>query len=161
MTTLKELEDIIKKTRETYGDDIEVIFSTTLYPEKNSDVYTVDYFGRSYTQDFGDNFLFFLNPLKGKEDNWDILKLDENMDNVWPHIALLNRLHDKNIDCFFADMWRQDEIAFLVGCNSNSTEIANALNMHKKAIYVDQDHCFVILNLYQEKMIRKEKGDEK
>lgn len=86
---------------------------------------------------------------------WDILKLDEGEE--WAHIALLDRLHEKGIDCYFADMWGSDEVAFLTGCKANQSEIAKALNMHSKTVYVDYEHCFVILNLFQEKILRKER----
>ena len=86
--------------------------------------------------------------------NWDILLLDN--EDEWPHIALLDHLHQKNIDCYFADMWRSTEIAFLVGCNADRQTLACALNMHQEAIYVDSEHRFVILNLFQEKILRGE-----
>lgn len=84
--------------------------------------------------------------------NWDILTLDDG--DEWPHMALLDRLHDGGIDCYFADMWGSEEIAFLIGCKADVDELANVLNMYKEAIYVDQEHCFVILNLFQEKTLR-------
>lgn len=85
--------------------------------------------------------------------NWNILTLDQNEE--WAHIALLDRLHEKGIDCYFADMWGSDEVAFLIGCGvADDEKIANALNMHTEAIYHDWEHCFVILNLFQEKYLR-------
>ena len=153
MSTLRELKDMIEKLEKTYEDpDTQVVFSTTLYPVDNNDVYLADYCGRSFTQECGDNFLFLLTPLGNDEidDDFDILSLWEGEE--WAHTALLNRLHEKNIDCYFADMW--EDVAFLIGCTSNRERVARALDMHEDCVYVDSEHCFVILNLFQERMMR-------
>lgn len=84
--------------------------------------------------------------------DWDILSLDEKYDRT--HIALVDRLHEKGIECYFADIWGCDEIAFLVSCKAHSDKIARALNIHKECIYNDFEHEFVILNLFQEKYLR-------
>ena len=121
MSTLRELKDMIEKLEKTYEDpDTQVVFSTTLYPIDNNDVYLADYCGRSFTQECGDK---------------------------------------KDIDCYFADMW--EDVAFLIGCTSNRERIARALDMHEDCVYVDSEHCFVILNLFQEKTIRESENNEK
>ncbi len=84
--------------------------------------------------------------------DWDILKLDEEDD--WSHLALLDRLREKNIDCYFVDMWGSDEIAFLTACKADNSELAKALNIHEECIYNDFEHNFIILNLFQEKYLR-------
>ena len=160
MSTLRELKDMIEKLEKTYEDpDTQVVFSTTLYPIDNNDVYLADYCGRSFTQECGDNYLFLLTPLGNDEidDDFDILSLWEGEE--WAHTALLDRLHEKDIDCYFADMW--EDVAFLIGCTSNRERIARALDMHEDCVYVDSEHCFVILNLFQEKTIRESENNEK
>lgn len=86
------------------------------------------------------------------KDDWDILNLDDDVE--WSHIQILNRLHQKGVDCTFCDIWTNSDIAFLVGCNERDFRIARALNIHEEVIYNDFDHCFVILNLFQEKYLR-------
>lgn len=92
-------------------------------------------------------------------DDWDIFELED--DYGWSHIQIMDRLYLKGIDCYYADMWPDDDMAFLMGCNSNQSEIANALNLHKDSIYPDDEHCMFILNLYKEKCIRKKEGDKR
>ncbi len=87
-----------------------------------------------------------------KED-WDILDLDE--DYEWKHLQILNRFHSLGLPCMFADMWSDDNLVILVGCNVYPNKIANALGVHEECIYCELDQAFVIVNLYQEKCIRK------
>lgn len=89
-----------------------------------------------------------------KSDDWDILNLDEDGD--WEHFQIRDRLHLKGIDCYEADIWNNDGVAYLVGCNADTSELARVLNMHEEAIYNQYEHRFVILNLYQEKQLRGE-----
>ena len=83
--------------------------------------------------------------------DWDILNIDE--EEEWTHIQIRDRLNECNIDCYFADMW-VDDMAFLIGCNASDYQIAKALGIHRECIYNDFEHCFVILNLFQEKYLR-------
>ena len=87
-----------------------------------------------------------------RRDDWDIFKLDDDIE--WSHIQVLKRLHSKDIDCTFVDIWTNDNIAILVGCNTNNFKIAQALQIHEEVIYNDFDHAFVIINLFQEKYLR-------
>ena len=91
-----------------------------------------------------------------KSDDWDILNLDENGD--WEHNQIRDRLHLKGIDCYHADIWVND-MAYLIGCNANTSELARVLNMHEEAIYNQYEQGFVILNLYQEKQLRSESDE--
>ena len=88
-----------------------------------------------------------------KSDDWDILNLDENGD--WWHNQIKDRLHLKGIDCYEADIW-MGKMAYLIGCNASTSELAKVLNMHEEAIYNQTEYRFVILNLYQQKWLRKE-----
>lgn len=83
---------------------------------------------------------------------WDILNLDD--DDGWTHFQILDRLLEKNVECMFVDIWTDDNIAVLVGCKANDFEIARALNISERVIYNDEEHAFVILNLFQEKYLR-------
>lgn len=82
---------------------------------------------------------------------WNILELDD--DYEWAHKQILHRLHDKDIDCYFVDMW-SDDIAYIIGIKSSDEEVARALGVHRESIYHDFEHCFMIINLFQEKYLR-------
>lgn len=91
--------------------------------------------------------------------DWDILNLEE--ENGWEHIQIRDRLHSQGIDCYEADIWFDKNMAFLIGVDSQEIEkVAKALGIHRDVIYADGDHRFLILNLYQEKHLRKEEVDE-
>lgn len=92
-----------------------------------------------------------------KSDDWDILKLNDDVE--WSHIQILDRLHDKNIECLFADIWSDESVALLVGCKGSADEVAKALNIHKECIYNDYEHGMMILNLFEEKVIRMMEND--
>ena len=93
------------------------------------------------------------------KDDWDILDLDE--DDGWEHEQILNRLHSKGIDCISADIWFNKNMAYLMGCFSDTALIADALGLHEESVYGNLDNGLVILNLYQEKHIRwSEKVEE-
>ena len=95
------------------------------------------------------------NPFKS--DDWDILNLDEDGD--WEHIQIMNRLHLNGIDCYQADIWYGDNMAYLIGCHENTSTLADVLNMHEEAIYNQTEYGFVVLNLYQEKQLRGESDE--
>lgn len=89
---------------------------------------------------------------------FDILKLDEESADFcdqWSHRKISSRLHNHGIDCFYVDMWGCDTIAFIVGIKSSIEDVARVLGIYKECIYYDVEHCFMILNLYQEKMLRE------
>ena len=83
---------------------------------------------------------------------FDILNLDDDIE--WSHIQLLKYLNENGIECVFADMWTDDNIAWLVGCNTNNRRLAKVLGVHEECIYNHMDQCFVIINLFQEKYLR-------
>lgn len=88
-------------------------------------------------------------------DDWDIFKLND--DYEWSHIQLMHRLNYKGIQHFWADMWTDDNLAIIVGVVAFKHKVAEALNIHEECIYDWSDHSIMIINLYQERMIR-EKG---
>ena len=96
-----------------------------------------------------------------EKEEFDILKLDEESEfcDEWSHKKILNRLHNFNIDCYFVDMWGCDEVAFISGITGHvdkvMNDVAKALGIHKECIYYDYEHCFMILNLFQEKILRE------
>ena len=90
-----------------------------------------------------------------RSDDWDIMNLSE--ENGWEHEQIRDRLHLKGIDCYGADYWFDNNMAFLMGVRATDVDkVADALNLHREVIYVDGEHQFMILNLYQEKDLRKE-----
>jgi len=84
-------------------------------------------------------------------DDWDIFKLDEEYG--WSFNQIENRLHWKGINCDSVDIWFDDNLAVIYGCDSNSSVIARILNINEDVIY--RDNSNLILNLYQEKCLRK------
>ena len=92
-----------------------------------------------------------------EKEEFDILKLDEESEfcDQWTHKKILSRLHNQGIDCFFVDMWGCDEVAFITGIKSDEEEVARVLGLHKECVYYDYEHDFMILNLFQEKVLRE------
>lgn len=95
---------------------------------------------------------------------FDILKLDEEEDYCaeWSHKKISKRLHNHGVDHIFVDMWGCDEIAFILGIDGNYdvivNKVAKVLGLHRGCIYYDSEHCFMILNLFQEKVLRENYG---
>ena len=100
-----------------------------------------DYCNFEYCEDF-----------KLYEDDWDILNLDDDLE--WSHLQIQYRLKSNNIYCTFADIWTDDNLAYIFGCNENEEKIASVLNIHRESIYYDYEHSFVIINLFMEKCLR-------
>lgn len=92
-----------------------------------------------------------------EKEEFDILKLDSESDfcDQWSHKKVLSRLHNNRIDCFFVDIWGCDEIAVIFGINSRAEDVARVLGIHKECIYHDWEHDYMILNLFQEKVLRE------
>lgn len=86
------------------------------------------------------------------DDDWDILDLDDDVE--WSHLQILERLHEKDIDCIFADSWIDDNVCFLVGVMAYPERVADALNIHVDTIYSDYDRGIMFINLFQEKCLR-------
>lgn len=88
-------------------------------------------------------------------DDWDIFELDDDFE--WSHLQILDRLDRKGVPCIAVDIWFDNNLAILIGCNAFPHKIASALNIHNEVIYVVGDTTMVVLNLYMEKHLRKEK----
>jgi len=88
-----------------------------------------------------------------KSDDWDILNLKE--EDGWEHIQILDRLRLKGVDCYQADIWFDNNIAVLIGCMADKSVLSRVLNINEDVIYCDYEQGNIILNLYQEKCLRK------
>ena len=88
------------------------------------------------------------------DDDWDILELDDDVE--WSHLQILYRLHSKGIECLFADIWWDNNMAFLVGVKASDERVARALGIKEEVIYNDYEHGLMILNLFKEKYLRGE-----
>jgi len=88
-----------------------------------------------------------------KSDNWDILNLKE--EDGWEHIQILDRLRLKGVDCYQADIWFGNNIAVLIGCMADKSVLSRVLNINEDVIYCDYEQGNIILNLYQEKCLRR------
>lgn len=86
-------------------------------------------------------------------DDWDILDLDD--DGEWEHIQILNRLHSQGIGCISTDIWFDKNMAYLTGCFDDVSKIAKVLGLHEEVVYGGLDNGLVVLNLFQEKYIRR------
>lgn len=87
------------------------------------------------------------------KDDWDIFNLDDDFE--WSHLQILHRLHVKGVPCITADIWTDNNIAILTGCNAFPSKIASALNIHEETVYVWNDTTMVVINLYMEKCLRQ------
>lgn len=96
--------------------------------------------------EFNEEYEFF------KKDDWDILSLKEK--NGWEHVQIMDRLYLNDIECLFADIWWDNNIAILVGTTSRIEKIADILNVHKEVMYPLDEKGLVIINLFQEKYLR-------
>lgn len=84
--------------------------------------------------------------------DWDIFTLDDDIE--WSHLQIMYRLNAFDIECLFADIWGNNNLAFIFGCNEKTNRIANVLNLHEECVYNDYEHNLIILNLFQEKYLR-------
>lgn len=87
-------------------------------------------------------------------DDWDIMDLDNDVE--WGHIQILKRLNSNGVECIGADIWFDKNMAYLMGCFADTDKIARVLGLHKESVYGNLDNGLVLLNLYQEKDLRKE-----
>lgn len=86
------------------------------------------------------------------KDDWDIFKLDDEYE--WSHRQIMYRLHAKGVECILADIYCDENIAYLIGCYESASKIANALNIHEDTVYNGSDNGLVIINLFYEKYLR-------
>lgn len=88
---------------------------------------------------------------------FDILTLDDESDwcDEWGHKKISQRLHNHGINHFLVDMWGCDEIAYILGINTDRRTVAEVLGLHIGCVYYDPEHSLMILNLFQEKILRE------
>ena len=98
------------------------------------------------------NFEFDKDAYFSPNTPFDILNLDDDLE--WSHLQILDRLHAFNIQCYIADIWTNNNVAYLIGCNADNWRIAEALSIHEEVIYNDTENAFVFINLFQEKYLR-------
>ena len=91
-------------------------------------------------------------------DDFDVLNLDE--DYEWIHLQILNRFHALNLPCSFADIWSDNNIIILLGCNVFTSKIAEVLGVHEECIYNWSDQAMVVINTYMEKCIREKEYED-
>lgn len=91
------------------------------------------------------------------DSEWDILDLDDNIE--WSHLQILDRLHYKGIECLMADIWYNNEVAYLIGVHADTSRVARALGVYEECIFNDVEHGWMILNLFKEKYLRGELDD--
>lgn len=87
-----------------------------------------------------------------KNDDWDILNLDDDLE--WSHLQILYRLHLNGVECLRADIFTDNNIGILIGVKSDTSTVARVLGIHKECIYNLGDEGLWILNLFQEKYLR-------
>lgn len=85
------------------------------------------------------------------DDDWDILGLDFE-DEI--HKQIQHRLWAKGIECVFADIYWDMNIAFLIGCYAHTDRIAQALGVDEQVVYGNNEQGLVIINLFEEKYLR-------
>ena len=90
------------------------------------------------------------------KEEFDILKLDDEDCEEWTHKKILKRLHNHDINCYFVDIWNCDTVAYIIGINAPVDKVAKVLGIHRECIYYDCDHSVMILNLFQEKVLREQ-----
>ena len=92
------------------------------------------------------------------DDEFDILDLNDDVE--WSHLQILDRLHSKGLSCSFADIWSDNNIAMLLGCNVFTSKIAEVLGVHEESIYNWTDQAMIIINLYQERCVRENEKEK-
>ena len=86
------------------------------------------------------------------DDEWDILNLDDDIE--WSHLQIMYRLKAKRIDCLFADIWFDNNLAYILGAKANVHRVAEVLGVHEEVIYDGGENPILIINLFQEKYLR-------
>ena len=87
-----------------------------------------------------------------KSDDWDILNLND--EDGWTHHQIRDRLFAKGVECLKVDIWTDNNVAYLIGCNGKDDALARILNVHEEVIYNDYEQGWIIINLFQEKYLR-------
>lgn len=83
---------------------------------------------------------------------WDILNLDD--DYEWSHLQIMYRLKSKNIECLSADIWWDNNLAYIVGAKASAQKVAHVLKVHEEVVYDAGEMPLLLINLFQEKYLR-------
>ena len=94
----------------------------------------------------------FDDDLPWTNDEWDILDMDD--DAEWSHLQIMYRLKAKGIECLYTDIWADDNLAIIIGAKASSDDISRALGVDKASVYDAGELPLIVVNLYQEKIIR-------
>lgn len=89
------------------------------------------------------------NPFRN---DWDILNLNDDVE--WSHLQIQYRLWSKGIECLMADIWWDNNLAYLIGVKASRRDVADALNIHEEVVYDAGEMPLLIINLFQEKYLR-------
>ena len=92
-------------------------------------------------------------------DDFDIFKIDDEYE--WSHLQMMRRLKSEGIECLYADMWWDNNLAIVIGADASRERVASALNVHRDCVYDLGTMPMYILNLLQEKLIRLGDGEFK
>lgn len=88
------------------------------------------------------------------DDEWDILKLDDELE--WSFLQIQDRLRFKSIDCLLVINWFDNNVVLLFGVRAFADRVADALGVHRECISEDTDYGIMVVNLFQEKYLRRE-----
>ena len=83
---------------------------------------------------------------------FDIFEMDDDIE--WSHLQIMDRLKYKGINCLSADIWPDNNLAYVIGADANRERVAEALHIHKECVYEDGLKPLLIINLFQEKCLR-------
>lgn len=86
------------------------------------------------------------------DEEWDILNMDGEYE--WEHLQIQYRLKSKNIECLAADIWWDNNLAYVLGAKASAQSVAEALGVHKECVYDAVEMPLIIINLFKEKYIR-------
>ena len=87
-----------------------------------------------------------------ESDDWSIFDLDDDLE--WSHLQIQYRLKAKGIDCLYADIWYDNNLAYIIGAKGEKQSIARALNVNQECVYDTVEYGLIIINLFMEKYLR-------
>ena len=61
-------------------------------------------------------------------DEWNILHLDDNVE--WSHHQIMYRLKSKNIECLAADIWWDNNLAYIIGAKARTERVKMELGVN-------------------------------
>ena len=100
------------------------------------------------------DFEFDVELCWNNDDEWDILHLDDDVE--WSHLQIMYRLKSKDIECLATDIWWDNNLAYIIGAKASAERVAMALGVHNEVVYDAGEVPLLIINLFQEKILRGE-----